>query len=209
MGNSPPSGDILAKDVAVQKQVVYGKLLVERIDSDRLQELIDSHGAALKLYARQWCNSPDDALQEALIELLRQSPVPHHPTAWLFKTIRLRAMNLSRGERRRSEHHRRASEQRDEWFIEEEGPGFDNGALSKLLDQLPSMEREIVVARIWGELPFERIAEIVGSSSSSVHRHYRAALLMLRRMIGDDEGGGENGGETDESQTQTRQQCDV
>jgi hypothetical protein len=80
-----------------------------RIDSDGLQELIDSHGAALKLYARQWCNAPDDALQEALIELLRQSPVPDHPTAWLFKTIRFRAMNLSRGERRSSEHHRRAS----------------------------------------------------------------------------------------------------
>ena len=178
---------------------------MERIDSDGLQELIDSHGAALKLYARQWCNAPDDALQEALIELLRQNQVPDHPVAWLFKTIRRRAMNWSRGERRRSEHHRRANEQRDEWFTKEEGLGFDSRVLSKLLDQLPSIEREIVVARIWGELPFERIAETVGSSSSSVHRRYRAALLMLRRMIGEHE----RGGETNESRTQTGQQCDV
>ena len=177
-----------------------------RIDSNGLQQLIDSHGAALKLYARQWCNAPDDALQEALIELLRQSPVPDHPTAWLFKTIRFRAMNFSRGERRRSEHHRRASEQRDEWFIEEQGTGLDGQALSEILEQLPNTEREIVIARTWGELPFERIAELVGSSSSSVHRRYRAALSMLRRMI-DDEGGG--GGKKNESQTQTRQQCDV
>ena len=177
---------------------------MERIDSDGLQELIDSHGAALKLYARQWCNAPDDALQEALIELLRQSPVPDHPTAWLFKTIRFRAINMSRGERRRSEHHRRASEQRDEWFIEEPGQGFDGRELSRLLDELPSMEREIVIARTWGELPFERIADLVGSSSSSVHRRYRAALLMLRRMIVE-----EDRGETNETPTQTRQQCDV
>jgi len=189
----------------VQKQAVYGNLFVERIDSDQLQELIDSHGAALTLYARQWCKAPDDALQEALIELLQQSPVPDHPTAWLFKTIRYRAMNLSRGERRRSEHHRRACEQRDDWFIEEHGPGFDSGELARLLDQLPTMEREIVITRIWGELPFERIAELVGSSSSSVHRRYRAALLMLRRMMGDDAGTGE----THEPQRQPRQQCDV
>ncbi len=176
-----------------------------RIDSNGLQQLIDSHGAALKLYARQWCNAPDDALQEALIELLRQSPVPDHPTAWLFKTIRFRAMNMSRGERRRNEHHRRATEQRDEWFVAEQGQGFDGHELSRLLDELPSMEREIVIARIWGELPFERIAELVGSSSSSVHRRYRAALSMLRRMIVEDKGRGE----TNEPRTQTRQQCDV
>ncbi len=114
-------------------------------------------------------------------------------------------MNMSRGERRRNEHHRRASEQRGEWFIEEHGEGFDGRELSRLLDELPSMEREIVIARTWGELPFERIAELVGSSSSSVHRRYRAALSMLRRMIVEDKGRGE----TNEPQRQTRQQCDV
>ncbi|MCA9125298.1 MAG: sigma-70 family RNA polymerase sigma factor [Planctomycetaceae bacterium] len=66
---------------------------MERIDSQSLQTLIDSHGAALKLYARQWCHTPDDALQEALIELLRQHPAPDHPAAWLFTTIRRRAMS--------------------------------------------------------------------------------------------------------------------
>jgi DNA-directed RNA polymerase specialized sigma24 family protein len=77
--------------------------------------------------------------------------------------------------------------------------------LSELLKQLPSTEREIVIARTWGELPFERIAELVGSSSSSVHRRYRAALLILRRMITEDEARGK----TNEPQLKTRQQCDV
>jgi DNA-directed RNA polymerase specialized sigma24 family protein len=54
-------------------------------------------------------------------------------------------------------------------------------------------------------LPFERIAELVGSSSSSVHRRYRAALLILRRMITEDEARGK----TNEPQLKTRQQCDV
>lgn len=172
---------------------------MERIDTEALQSLIDSHGAALKLYARQWCSSPDDALQEALIELLRQNPAPDHPAAWLFKTIRHRAMNLARGERRRSEHHRQASQQRDEWFCDDKGLGLSSEELQEALAQLSDLEREIVVARIWGELPFERIAELVGSSSSTVHRRYRGALLRLQAML---EGEENKIGRKDEPRTQ-------
>ncbi|HBO42497.1 MAG TPA: sigma-70 family RNA polymerase sigma factor [Planctomycetaceae bacterium] len=155
---------------------------VERIDAEQLQALIDAHGAALVLYARQWCNAPEDALQESLVELLRQNPAPHHPAAWLFKTIRRRAMNLSRGERRRSEHHRRAGRQRETWFVVDETAGFDGDELAAMLDRLAPLEREIVVARIWGELSFEQIAELVELSTSSAHRRYRAALGRLGEM---------------------------
>ena len=156
---------------------------VERIDTERLRQLIDAHGAALTLYACQWCNAPEDALQEALIELLRQDPVPDHPAAWLFKTVRRRAMNLARGERRRVERQRRAGQQRQQWFLADGGAEFDSGELAEMLDQLPPLEREIVVARIWGELPFERIAELVDISSSSAHRRYRRALVLLGNMM--------------------------
>lgn len=54
---------------------------MQRIDTERLQQLIDRHGAALTLYARQWCHAPEDALQEALIDLLRQDSVPDCPAA--------------------------------------------------------------------------------------------------------------------------------
>ena len=169
---------------------------VERIDTERLRQLIEAHGAALALYARQWCTAPDDAVQEALIELLRQDPAPRHPAAWLFKTVRRRAMNLARGERRRAEHHRRAGREREGWFVEEPGEGLDSGELAGMLDQLPRVEREIVVARIWGELPFERIAELVDLSSSSVHRRYRRALSLLGEMMN---GKQDTSGPTDEA----------
>ena len=179
---------------------------MERIDTEALQALIDSHGPALTLYARQWCQAPEDALQEALIDLLRQSPAPEHPVAWLFTTIRRRAMNLTRGERRRHEHQRQACQQRDEWFIDDEGPGFESEELAGLLAKLPDLEREILVARIWGELPFERIAELVGLSSSSAHRRYRAALLLLRGMLDENE---DKLGKKDESEKQAPHRCDV
>ncbi len=160
-----------------------GSLDVEHIDTERLQALIDAHGAAVTLYARQWCNAPEDALQESLIELLRQDPIPDCPAAWLFKTVRRRAMNLARGERRRVKHQRRAGRQRDAWFVDETTSGFDSDELAAMLGQLPPTEREIVVARIWGELTFEQIAELVALSTSSAHRRYRKGLAMLGQMI--------------------------
>ncbi|MCA9144858.1 MAG: sigma-70 family RNA polymerase sigma factor [Planctomycetaceae bacterium] len=176
-----------------------GNVNVERLDTEALQTLIDSHGAALELYARQWYHSPDDALQEALIELLRQNAGPDQPVAWLFKTIRHRAMNLARGERRRSEHHRQASQQRDEWFSEDNNLGFESEELQEAISRLPDLEREIVVARIWGELSFEQIAGVVDTSSSSAHRRYRSALQSLHEML---DGEDEKIGQKDEPKTQ-------
>jgi RNA polymerase sigma-70 factor (ECF subfamily) len=155
----------------------------DRIDSERLKQLVDAHSAALALYARQWCKAPDDAVQEAFIELLRQSPVPHHPAGWLFHTVRRRAMNLARGERRRTEHYRQAGQQRETWFLEDQTAEIDGDPLRPMLEKLPRLEREIVVARVWGELTFEQVAELVGVSLTSAHRRYHRALKRLGHMM--------------------------
>lgn len=165
---------------------------MKQIDGERLQRLIDGHGATLVLYARQWCRVPEDALQEALIDLLRQQPPPDRPVAWLFHTVRRRAMNLARGERRRQEHQRRAGQQREAWFVMDSDVGLDSEELTSMLHQLPALEREVVVARIWGELSFEEIGELVSISSSAAHRRYRKALALLGKMISREEDSDEN-----------------
>jgi RNA polymerase sigma factor (sigma-70 family) len=156
---------------------------VAPIDKHRLSELIDAHGAALALYARQWCTAPDDALQESLIELLRHEPVPDHPLGWLYKTVRRRALNLARAERRRRKHHGQASADSEPWFLPQESELDEPIDCQQLLVQLPQLEREIVVARLWGELSFSQIAELVGRSSSSVHRRYQRALAFLHESL--------------------------
>jgi len=174
---------------------------VKQIDGEQLQSLIDGHGAALVLYARQWCRVPEDALQEALIDLLRQEPPPNRPVAWLFHTVRRRAMNLARGERRRQEHQRRAGRQREAWFVMEADAGFDSEELSSMLQQLPALEREVVVARIWGELSFEEIGDLTSFSSSAAHRRYRKALALLGEMMSREE-------DSDESHEQEQRVTD-
>ena len=46
-----------------------------------------------------------------------------------------------------------------------------------------SDEREVVVARLWGELSFREIGEITGTSESTAHRRYQGALARLREKV--------------------------
>lgn len=151
------------------------------IDSDDLRRIFDEHSAALALYARQWCVVPDDAVQESFIALVQQSPAPDEPLNWLYTTVRYRAMNLARSDSRREKYHRLASDQRAAWFECAQDTALSAADLQLMLEALPDSEREIVVARIWGDLSFEQIASLVKLPASSVHRRYRSALAKLKK----------------------------
>jgi len=155
---------------------------VNNLDAQTLQELIDARGAALALYARQWCSAPEDAVQEALVELLRQHPPPENLVGWLYTTVRRRAMNQARAAGRQAKHLRAAAEQREMWFTPCDPPDSEVD-LKALLTRLPNLEREIVIARIWGELSFAQIAELVDQPLSTVHRRYQQALAELERKL--------------------------
>ena len=42
------------------------------------------------------------------------------------------------------------------------------------------------MSRLWGGLSFEQIAEVSGSSTSSVHRWYQKGLAALRERLGEE-----------------------
>ena len=58
------------------------------MNHDLLAQLLDQHAAALELYARQWCDSPEDVVQEAFLKLAGQRDLPANPAAWLFRVVR-------------------------------------------------------------------------------------------------------------------------
>ena len=58
------------------------------MDSDWLGQLVDRHAAALELFARQWCDTPEDVVQEAFVKLAPQRTLPENPAAWLFRVVR-------------------------------------------------------------------------------------------------------------------------
>ena len=76
------------------------------VDAALIAEMLSCHGAALELYASQWTAAADDCVQEALIELARQSAAPDNPRAWLYRVVRNRALNTARAAQRRTGHER-------------------------------------------------------------------------------------------------------
>ncbi len=146
--------------------------------------LLNEHGAALVLYAQQWCNSPEDVVQEALIKFVRQTVVPQKPVAWLYRVVRNAAISVSRSAARRSRHEAAASHRDEPWFVTAEGEQLDAAAATEAMRHLPIEQRETIVARLWGGLSYQQIAELTDSSTSSVHRWYQAGLSALRERLG-------------------------
>lgn len=157
------------------------------ISHQKIERLIDEHGTALVLYARQWCGDPDDAVQEAFVELVRLATAPDDPIAWLFTTTKRRAMNQTRGESRRRNRNKLASGSKREttapWFTIQLEKLEETQQVQQQLELLEPLEREIVVAHVWGELTFAQIAALVVVSSSTAHRHYQTALAKLKRSL--------------------------
>jgi RNA polymerase sigma factor (sigma-70 family) len=154
---------------------------------DQLAELVDRYGAALVLYARQWCDCPEDVVQTALLKLVRVRTPPDNLIPWLYRVVRNGAIDASRAARRRQKYEYAAADHAPKWFSPSYDPtGLDARAAALALVELPAETREIIVAHIWGGLTFEQIAEAVDSSAATCYRRYTAGLNILREKLGAD-----------------------
>jgi RNA polymerase sigma-70 factor (ECF subfamily) len=150
---------------------------------EQLGHLVDLHAAALVLYARQWCATPEDVVQEAFVKLAGQRAPPEQVLPWLYRVVRNGALSAARAERRRRQHEARAAARTPAWFLPTEGEGLDAETAAAALQTLPAEQREVLVARLWGGLSFEQIAAVSGLSASAAHRHYHAGLDSLRERL--------------------------
>ena len=153
------------------------------VTSEILGCLLDEHGGALALYAAQWTDSADDCVQEALIELAGQRELPANPVGWLYRVVRNRAISQFRSSRRRERREELASRLRPRESDSSAEPLIEAMELAAALASLDDLLREAVVARTWGGLGFEQIAELAGCSVSTAHRRYEAGLAALRERL--------------------------
>ena len=158
------------------------------MDSAQLGSLMDRLAAALELYARQWCDEPEDVVQEAFVKLAAQAPTPENPNAWLFRTVRNRAINQGIAGQRRRRHESEAADKARPWFETDPATSknalIDSNSAQAALVGLPLDQREIIVAHLWGGLTFDQIGELAGRSASSTHRLYQSGLRTLRERLG-------------------------
>jgi RNA polymerase sigma-70 factor (ECF subfamily) len=157
------------------------------LKADDLCRLIDAHGSTLVLYARQWhADNAEDAVQEAFLRLVKRAAwegKPDNPVAWLFTAVRNEAIDQHRKSKRRQQHERQAASERPVWFDPPPDASLRTEELLKFLDALPSEQREVVVARIWGGLTFDEIAALTGDSRTTVYRRYGEALETLKEKL--------------------------
>jgi RNA polymerase sigma factor (sigma-70 family) len=157
---------------------------MSRISPELIVRLFDRHAAALELFAAQWVTSSADIVQDAFLQFVRQGRAPDRPVAWLYRVVRNGAIGTARRDaRRRSREQVGIAQIRLRFEADGESP-LDAELAARTLAALPDEKREVVVARIWGGLTFEEIAEFAEISSSEAHRRYEAALAALRKSLG-------------------------
>jgi RNA polymerase sigma factor (sigma-70 family) len=161
---------------------------LRRIGPETLGRLFDEHAAVLVLYARQWCDAPEDIVQDAFVALARQESEPDRAVAWLYRVVRNGAIAAARQSRRRRRREQRAADR--EVVPASGGPWFDATDdqidaehATRLLAGLDAETREIIVARLWGGLTFEEVARLQGCSLTTAHRCYQAGLARLHERL--------------------------
>jgi RNA polymerase sigma-70 factor (ECF subfamily) len=151
------------------------------VDAQQLAELIENHAASLRLWIRSRCASSEDVVQEAFCKLAMQEPPPGNAVAWLYRVCR----NLA--ERQRiSDVRRRQRERR--WARPEvaANASIDPVDLAETLAAVEALDdelREVLVARLWGQLSLEEVARLCGISTTTAFRRYEAALQALRAKL--------------------------
>jgi len=155
---------------------------MEAIGPEKLGSLFDAHAPALVLYARQWCDEPEDVVQDAFVKLARQRIPPERILPWLFRVVRNAALNARRDDQTRRKIEARSSMGSGVWLTSDDDR-IDAHLASQLLAELDIETREVIVARFWGGLKFEEIARLQGCSLTTAHRRYQNGLARLNERL--------------------------
>ena len=138
----------------------------------------------LILFARQWvsCHADaEDVFHTAFVRFWQQKDGVRDPVAFLYQCVRTTAMNWRR-ERGRREKHERAVHPEPLFAMDQDrlAKAETDEAIEKALLRLSHEQRQVVVMRIWGELTFPQIGEVLSISASTADTRYRSGLKELR-----------------------------
>lgn len=158
--------------------------------TDDWRVLLDEHGAALLLFARQHTDSladAEDALQDAFVRFWRTRGCIRDPLPYLYSCVRTAALDLRRSAGRRHQRESLVARSGDEvWFDETIVEADRRQAIQHALVELPIQQREAVVMRIWGGATFPQIGEALGVSSKTAAARYADAVDSLSNRLSED-----------------------
>jgi RNA polymerase sigma-70 factor, ECF subfamily len=154
---------------------------------DNIMRLLQDHGAALRLYARQWlgnCAAADDVVQDAIVACWQQDPgLIKTKLTQVYIAVRNTAFNHKRGERRREARELFVATHQPPYFICPQGAQDTRDEVERALVRLPELQREVVTMHIWGGLTFTEIGQVLDCSANTAASRYRYALTALRELL--------------------------
>ncbi len=152
--------------------------------------LLDHHGAAFLLFARQYVRSladAEDVLQEAFVRFWRKRQRARDPLPYLYTCVRNAALDLRRTDQRRKQREMVAAQRVDDaWFDTGVVEADRREAIERALSQLPIEQRETLVMKLWGGATFRQIGKALGVSSKTTASRYGSALESLGSLLSED-----------------------
>ncbi len=134
-----------------------------------------------------------DVVQDAFVKLC-QEPWPQiepHATAWLYRTCRNRAIDLTRREGRMNAIHTKADVATLQDRTSDPNHGTEQGEqLDQLragVGQLTEQQQEVLRLRLHDGLSYREIAEVTGLTVTNVGYHLHQAISQLRARVTRDE----------------------
>ncbi len=152
-----------------------------------LGELYDASASRLVRYASTLTRQRDDAedaVQAALVRIALRPGLlakARFPWAYLLKITRNEALNIVR--RRRPMRPLTRPDARLWSDAAPQGQDEVHQLVRLALRKLPSTQAEVVVLKIWEEMTFAEIGEILGQSPNTAASRYRYALQKLSQHL--------------------------
>ena len=148
------------------------------------------HAPKLLAYARQWvgCHaSAEDVFQEAFVKFWRKRNGVRDPLTYLYRCVRNTALNWRRSHERRQHHesHAPARERQDgpETIVEQ---SERHARIRQAVAELPDDQREVAMMKVWGQMTFDQIGEVMSIPRSTAHAAYRSAMNTLYQRLGEE-----------------------
>ncbi|HOU89005.1 MAG: ECF RNA polymerase sigma factor SigE [Verrucomicrobia bacterium ADurb.Bin006] len=154
------------------------------------RDLWAEYAPRLLLFARQQTprlSDAEDIVQDAFVRYWRaQQANPSLSPDVLFVMIRRIAIDYARKNHGRFVRESEAgalSGPAEVWFVDPAEEQERKEEIEKALRSLPAEQREVLVLKVWGELTFERIGEMLEISPHTAASRYRYGLNQLKRVL--------------------------
>lgn len=164
----------MSVSVRVSDEVSSGLAWCERLYEAKAAELV-LYGRALGLSHGE----AEDVLQEVFIALMQRASAPEQPGHYTVRAYRNRALNYRRSLWRRLTRELESAR----WFEPSSGESPTERAAMRCLADLPAEQREVVVLKIWHQMTFEAIGELLSISPNTAAGRHRYGLQKLKACL--------------------------